>query len=79
MQDKSRGSKNLMEIVDEYMKGDVVVRCKVFESHSSKEFKDMNKEFKKTVHTYWNDDRDLNYLCDIDKATLREKYYNFEL
>ncbi|WP_346938153.1 hypothetical protein [uncultured Clostridium sp.] len=79
MQNESRGTKNLMEIVEEHMEGDVVVRCKVYEDHNSEEFKEMNKRFKESVRTYWNDDRDLGYLSDRDKATLREKYYNFEL
>ena len=46
MQNESRGSKRLTEIVDEHMKGDVSVRYRVFEDHNSKEFKDMNKRFK---------------------------------
>jgi len=79
MQNESRRTKNLMEIVDEHMERDVVVRCKVYEDHNSEEFKEMNKRFKESVHTYWNDDRDLNYLCDIDKATWREMHYNFEI
>lgn len=80
MQNESRGTKNLMEIINEHMKGDVVVRCRnVYDDHNSEEFKNMNEEFKKSVHTYWKDDRDLDYLCDKDKATLREMYYDFEI
>lgn len=48
MQDnESRGHKNLMEIVDEHMKGDVVVKYRnVFDDHNSEEFKYMDKRFK---------------------------------
>jgi len=78
MQDKSRGTKNLMEIVDEHMERDVVVRCKVYEDHNSDEFKGMNKRFKESVHTYWNDDRDLGYLEILDEDKIRNTYYDFE-
>jgi|GEM_PF-4035552 len=76
MQNESRGHKNLMEIVDEHMKGDVGVRCRnVYESNSNNRF---NEEFKKRIHTYWKN-KDREGLKDIDKATLRDMYYDFEL
>lgn len=78
MQNESRGHKNLMEIVDEHMKGDVGVRCRVFEDHNSERFKEMNYIFKRSVHRYWKN-RDREGLKDIDKATLRDMYYDFEL
>lgn len=78
MQNEGRGTKNLMEIVDEHMEGDVVVRCKVYESHNSEDFKKMNEEFEKSVHTYWNDDRDLGYLEIFDKDEIKEMYYDYE-
>ena len=74
-ENKNRG---LYDYIEKY-ECDITYRARVFESHNSKDFKEMNKKFKSTVHVHWNDDRDLNYLCDIDKTTSREIYYNFEL
>lgn len=48
MQNKSRGNKNLMEIVEEHMKGDVVVRCRnVFDDCTNEKCKEIAK-FTKT-------------------------------
>lgn len=42
MQDKSRGNKNLIEIVDEHMKGDVVVRCRnVFDDSTNEKYREI--------------------------------------
>ena len=50
MQNESRGTKNLMEIVDEHMKEDVVVRCRnVFDDSTNdkcREIANFTKRYK---------------------------------
>lgn len=54
MCEENRGNKNLIEIAEEHMEGDVVVRCRnVFEDHNSEGFKSYCREFKKMLNTYW--------------------------
>jgi len=48
MQNESRGTKNLMDIVDEHMKGDVFVRCRnVFDDCTNEKCREVSEFTKK--------------------------------
>lgn len=59
---------NLFDYVDKHCKEDITYGIKIWDD-----------TYKKRISMYWREPVDMGFEVDMDKATLKDKYYNFEL
>lgn len=59
---------NLFDYVDKHCKEDNTYSVKIWDD-----------TYKKRISRYWREPVDMGFEVDMDKATLKEKYYDFEL